>query len=124
MTKPKKEIPRPNNLSIRGAQNKPIVEVPENPETVTMLYRRERGHDACERLRSCRQSEAEGTELEHRLPHAFKTSGNVAKTDGPEPGGRHPGDQGYHPISGTERLENRLGSLHVETGDVHPAVEA
>ena len=32
--------------------------------------------------------------------------------------------QGYHPISGTDRSENRLGSLHVEMGDVHPAVEA
>ena len=73
---------------------------------MTMHYRRDQGHDACKHLRSRRQAE-----LVDRLSHA-KPQVRILEI------------VGHHPISGTERLENRLGSVHVETGDIHPAVEA
>ena len=51
LAEPKKEIPRPNTLLEGGSQDQPIVEVPEDPEAMTMHDHGDRGHDAGKDLR-------------------------------------------------------------------------
>ena len=70
LAEPKKKIPRPNTLLEGGSQDQPIVEVPEDPEAMTMHDRGDRGHDAGKDLRSRRKAKTEIAELVDRLPQA------------------------------------------------------
>ena len=123
IAKPEEKIPCPTNLLEGESEDQPIVEVPENPEPMTMHDRGNRGHDAGEHLRSRRQAKTERAELVNRPLYAKSQ----------EPARRWMNRnlevgvlkiQGHHPIPHTKRLENGLCSLHMKMGDIHKPVEA
>ena len=63
LAEPKKKIPRPHNLLECGSQVQPIIEIPEDPEAMTMHDNRDRGHDTGKDLRSRQQAKTESAEL-------------------------------------------------------------
>ena len=90
---------------------------------MTMHNHRDRSHDAGERLRCRRETEAQGAKLVHRIPHAKpQVTARSWMYRNLEIGILEV--QGYHPVPWAERLENGLGSLHVRMGELHPTVEA
>ena len=118
LAKPEKKILRLDNLLEGGREDQPIIEVPENPEPMTMHDRGDRGHDAGEHLRSRRQAKTESAELVNRPLYAK-----------PQETARRWMNwnleiQGHHPISNPKRLENGQCSLHMKMGDIHITVEA
>ena len=123
LAEPQKKIPRPHNLLEGGSQDQPIVEIPEDPEAMTMHDCGDRGHDTGKDLRSRRKAKTESAELVNRLSHAK-----------PEVSARRWMNrnlkvgileiQGHQPIPFAKGLKNGLGGLHMKVGDIHKAIEA
>ena len=122
LAEPKDKVPRPNQIPEQGPEDSPVVEVPQDPEPVTMHNRLNQGHDESERLRSCRKAEAKSAKLKDLLPYTesqvttrvrMNRSLKVSVLQ----------VQRHHPIPRTQRLEDRLLSLHVKMGDSNRPVE-
>ena len=61
LTQSKEKVPHPHNLPERGSEDKPVIQIPQDPEAAMMHDRGDWGHGTSERLRSCGKAEAKGT---------------------------------------------------------------